>query len=348
MGCKCSKEDTKEIYADELIDNFENYFEVIKPYDNSISPTKKGALKDPRDSNKEYIEPKHSIKNVKFEESKEIERIINNKESTDNQLDKYKENNQYSSYLSNSIFSDPLLEIKITYSDTKHSQFASLKPDYFLQTVNARYFIGGSNEIIKNDLNLNDTNILSKQLYIKYEKDTKQYCLVENKQTTGIFIKIKNKISVDKNMVIYFSPFQLLVSSEIDNDNSIFSSNYNSSIERSGLYRKLKIKFLNFDKNKLHKDVSHEYTYSSKSNNHVTIGRARKCNICFPKNDRISRIQCAFQYEGNEWVLYDGDLLEDGSRTSTNGIWRLATEKTTIFNGMEVKISNTTLEFYLK
>lgn len=347
MGCKCSKEDTKEIYANELIDNFENYFDVIKPYDITASVTKKGALRESRENN----EPKQSIKNVKFEESKE--RSINyreSKDSHDNQLDKEKINNsnQYNSYFSNSIFSDPLLEIKITYSDTKHSQFASLKPDYFLQTVNARYFIGGSNEIIKNDLNLNDTNILSKQLYIKYDKDTKQYCLVENKQTTGVFIKIKNKISVDKNMVIYFSPFQLLVSSEIDNDNSIFSNNYNSSLERSGLYRKLKIKFLNFDKNKLHKDVSHEYTFSSKNKNHVSIGRARKCDICFPKNDRISRIQCAFQYEGNEWVLYDGDLLENSNKTSTNGIWRLATEKTSIYNEMEIKIANTTLEFYIK
>lgn len=55
----------------------------------------------------------------------------------------------------------------------------------------------------------------------------------------------------------------------------------------------------------------------------------------------ISRLQCTFEYKGNEWILFDGD----GSKPSTNGTWLLIAEEREIRNNMIVRVAETNIKF---
>ena len=97
------------------------------------------------------------------------------------------------------------------------------------------------------------------------------------------------------------------------------------------------------------KEIKSEYTFSSKKQNIIKIGRKRTCDIAFTKDDRVSRIQCTFLFDNNEWVLYDGEIDERKTfHNSTNGLWKLITEKVIIYNLMEVKLASTTIICYVK
>lgn len=60
-----------------------------------------------------------------------------------------------------------------------------------------------------------------------------------------------------------------------------------------------------------------------------------------------------FIYENCEWVLYDGDVdisndAKGNKSISTNGIWRLISDKIGIYNNMDMKAGTSTFHFIIK
>jgi hypothetical protein len=55
-----------------------------------------------------------------------------------------------------------------------------------------------------NDYNFNDDSIAPRQFEISFNKEKGRYYVVDNKKGTGIFVKIKNKIAVTRDMIISF------------------------------------------------------------------------------------------------------------------------------------------------
>ena len=54
------------------------------------------------------------------------------------------------------------------------------------------------------DYNFDDKNIGLHQFEISYNVDKKKYYILENKLGTGTFVKIKNKLIVNRDMIISF------------------------------------------------------------------------------------------------------------------------------------------------
>lgn len=54
------------------------------------------------------------------------------------------------------------------------------------------------------------------------------------------------------------------------------------------------------------------------------MGRGVKCDMKYEKTF-ISKVQCTFRFEDDNWVLYDGLSLKNGEhKESMNGLWLLA------------------------
>ena len=68
----------------------------------------------------------------------------------------------------------------------------------------------------------------------------------------------------------------------------------------------------------------------------VTIGRSRKCDLCFSEMKGISKLQCTLQYDSSnkEWIMLDGN----NGKKSTNGTWVFGLNTYIIYDCMVVEI----------
>lgn len=346
MGCKiCKYEDKKDNNNLNSLD-FEAFFNEIE-YHNG-NPDKSNEDKIPtikaKPIKKMEFFPEDttncSSKDYKLEYANNLTSLksINNKDIKEISLEKYDDENN-----SNRGISYDCFMLKFVNLVTKNIQKLSITPNIIEEASEGRFLLGGTSSNSLNNFDIQDENIVPKQLSIKYESN--EYILTERKQSTGLFLKINNKLAIDKNTVVVFSSYQIFISLEVDNEHQKANTSYGNNYGHSQLYRKINIKFLSLPNHSKHSIK--EFSFSSRNKALVKVGRSKSCEISFPKDEKISRVHCCFIYENNGWVLYDGDQEKyknlDKDKLSTNGIWKLITEKITIFDGMELKIGNTAI-----
>ena len=77
-------------------------------------------------------------------------------------------------------------------------------------------------------------------------------------------------------------------------------------------------------------------SYNGNNCEKVTIGRSRKCDLCFNDMKGISKLQCTLQYDSSnkEWIMLDGN----NGKKSTNGTWVFGLNTYVIYDGMVVEI----------
>ena len=61
-----------------------------------------------------------------------------------------------------------------------------------------------SDERSQNNYNFEDRNMGLRQFEISYNSEKLKYYILENKRGTGTFVKIKNKLVVNRDMIISF------------------------------------------------------------------------------------------------------------------------------------------------
>jgi len=134
-------------------------------------------------------------------------------------------------------------------------------------------------------------------------------------------VKIRQKKIIDHDMIVSFCATHMIlrVEPEVNPENKI-----------------IKIRFLQGPDNKK------EHVFTSREKKTICIGRSKTNEIVY-RDDSVSRIQCTLIYENNEWILYDGNFEGAELKTSTNGLWLLASSKIDISNEMILKTGNTTL-----
>lgn len=76
--------------------------------------------------------------------------------------------------------------------------------------------------------------------------------------------------------------------------------------------------------------------------NHILIGRDRKCDIEI-EDYLLSKVQCSLFFDANSgWNIIDGDIRTQ--KESTNGTWLYVSEEMEIVNGMVIKSYQTLLQ----
>lgn len=185
-----------------------------------------------------------------------------------------------------------------------------------------------------NDYNFLDESIGPRQFEISYSIEKGKFFIVDNKRGTGLFVKIKQKVVVDHDMIVSFCASHMILQEEPEvyhPENKI-----------------IKIKFLQGP------HQNQERTFNSKDKKIIRIGRSKQAEVIY-KDDSVSRIQCTIVFEKGEWNIYDG-YLDNGNKGSTNGLWYyyhydfyrlLASNKLEMSDDMILKTGNTTLQIKL-
>ena len=65
-----------------------------------------------------------------------------------------------------------------------------------------------------NDYNFNDDSIGSRQFEISYNTEKGKFFIVDNKKGTGLFVKIKNFVVVDHDMIVSFCASHMILQVE--------------------------------------------------------------------------------------------------------------------------------------
>lgn len=173
----------------------------------------------------------------------------------------------------------------IFYSSKGRLKRLTLRPSMFLDNENQdyskRFFIGGPDSVLRNDLDLDDSLICCKQLSIKYSHEESLYILSERKQTTGLFLKLKSRFVLDKITVISFHNYHIMISAEYGRENTGCAD---SDFVNRQLQSKLRVKFLMGEQ-------MEEYVFSNRLSSVIRIGRSKNCNIVL-KNEHVSRVHC--------------------------------------------------------
>jgi hypothetical protein len=191
--------------------------------------------------------------------------------------------------------------IVITPNSITSSQGASIK------ALNDKFYfgripVGGSNLTNnKNDYNFSDDSIGNRQFEISFKDD--KFYVIDNKKGTGLFVKIKDEVMVDHDMIVSFCASHMIL--QVENEKQQQATTGEKII---------KIRFLQgAHQNK-------ERAFSSKEKTIIRIGRSKEAEIVY-KDDSVSRIQCTLAFESGEWILYDGQLENGSNKSSTNGLW---------------------------
>lgn len=196
-------------------------------------------------------------------------------------------------------FTKPIDIIRITQNDISSSQGK-------LQKANGPFSFGSS---LIGDYNIiGDPNIACNQFDISYDELVMKYYINDVNQGTGVFLKIKVRCIIENGFVFNYS-----------NNNSM------KFIIEKGKPNQIIIQFLEgeFKENIV--------SFSSCRYKKIRLGRA-KTNEIICECNTISRIQWTIIYESGTWVIYNGSFEEEHHHPSTNGLWRLITEKTEITN----------------
>lgn len=262
MGCQLCKSEKEEIEKTEFHNEdeaFNDYFNDFKSKEGQMASRLNipiiNILKDKEKSERENKIQFDVIKKGRNEpESNQIKPIPIERELIGN---------------------DVSLNIEIISSENKETQYLTLTPNDF-PTLNTIFNIGGLSNVIKNDFTINTTTLPAKYIGISFNRLTKEFSITEQKAGKGLFCKINECFIIDKQSIFFFLPYQFIVSTE-----------------KVDLDKKLNVKFVNIsNKEKQTKGMKTEFTFLSSENKVIKLGRKRSCEICFPKDDRISKIQC--------------------------------------------------------
>jgi len=73
-----------------------------------------------------------------------------------------------------------------------------------------------------NDYYFDDTSMASRQFEISYNSEKSKYYILENKKGTGTFLKIKQKLPVNRDMIISFCSCHMVLQVSPDGKKIIF------------------------------------------------------------------------------------------------------------------------------
>lgn len=296
MGCRICTKDNLQDPIEIQSNVFENFFETTTAKEEgknleSVDSSKMVKFKAIKHKSAEESIDNH-VKSFKKSsdhkyscESKDDE-LIHSKEVEDqNSVDKKKKRSEC-----NLVF---------TCSKSRTTKQTVLKPEDFydkeLKEYAKRFFIGGPNSVLPNDLDLDDESINPKHLSIKYIPDEDSFVLSERKQSTGLFLKLKKRLIVDKNTIICFRNYHILISRENDDE-----SNLASEDTKHQHFVKLKIRFLTGDKKE-------DQVFSNRTKCIVKIGRSKQCQIVL-KDEHVSRVHCRYELVN----IYKASSLKKG------------------------------------
>ena len=167
------------------------------------------------------------------------------------------------------------------------------------------------------DYIIEDNSISPIQFYINYNENKKQYYIMDNLSGTGTFVKLNKEIKIEQDMIISFCVDYMY---------------FNIIILKNGI-NKINIKFLNKNKNS---EKNSEISFDNKEYKSFTIGRSNQCNYIYDE-DSVSKIQCTFIFENDNWYIYDGLYSPNEKKISTNGLWLLTKNNICLNNNMILK-----------
>lgn len=169
-----------------------------------------------------------------------------------------------------------------------------------------------------NDFIIPDTEpgVGKHHLVIRYNVQTKTYCLKDLGEGTGTFVRLDNFLVLKNGYIISFGDSHMVV--QLQGENELNFSNTT-----------LTVRFLDGPK------IDQVYTFTPEEGP-IQVGRMVDCRIRFDDNS-LSRYQCTIKFENEKWVLKDGD----GKKSSTNGTWLFADEYFEIYDELVFKAGQT-------
>lgn len=155
----------------------------------------------------------------------------------------------------------------------------------------------------------NDEYIQPNQFEICYNDIENKYYISEGKQSSGLFLKIKECLKIHNGLILNYS-----------NNNTmkfiLDACNNDCSIE--------------FLEGEFKGNI---FSFNSTDYKTVRLGRAQT-NEIISKNNSVSRIQWMIVFKKNNWMIYDGGFeKENNYKPSSNGLWLLVLGKSEIIDG---------------
>jgi pSer/pThr/pTyr-binding forkhead associated (FHA) protein len=182
-----------------------------------------------------------------------------------------------------------------------------------------------------NDIVIYDETI--SRFHAKIYKVRNKFYIKDQGSTVGTFLKIQEKIKLEKNLIFEIGSFQFKVNKIIINNSAHLDVKIKESYVEISLYQNLDDSIL---ENPIEQEV---YNYLLKSGD--TIGRKNNNIVAFPSDLHMSNVHSKIEFSGH--CFYIEDLI------STNGTWlRISPEfqksQKVLLNNEDVfKIGNNTL-----
>lgn len=187
---------------------------------------------------------------------------------------------------------------------------------------------------------------------IEYEASRNVYMLKDLGDGTGTFIRVVEKRSIKKNVILSFTTLHLAVLFPNKQDHDALDPSLKEISKDDITDPKTYFMYFNSLGSLLKYLMSREENFSKISTNHstftpadspITIGRGNSATISIPKKG-LSRVQCTYCcitsricYEELNWTLHDGD----GVKQSTNGTWIFVEDAYELVNGLVFKAGQT-------
>lgn len=311
MGCslisrKCCCKD-KSTYQNDL--------KIIKQNDNNDNNNNESSLENENIHLKLQLNSSTKEKKISERQTKEELHNIpiknNNELEQTNQkpIDIYINDNKYKKD-NKEIIKYPKLVLIISDSinNSEISQ-VQLTPN----SINGKTIEKSNNKYIKYTFGNNDSysyiipcdQSTEQKFTIYLDNHKNKYYVQDDKSGTGLFVKLKDKIQVFNGMLISFYidfMYITIIPDQTDNNN-----------------KELRIKFIKGQ-------FKQRLVFNSKDKKIIKIGRDKLCDFVYD-NDSISKVQCTFVYDSDNWFLYDGCYNNYQLKNSTNGLWFLANHK---------------------
>lgn len=347
MGCKLCKYEEKNIDSSSKSFDFDQFFnEKYEPNGNS---KQEEALKNVKSR---VIKREIYSINLQLEDENTIARspndLIRSVNASNNA--ELKERGLYLITEDKEENNERICEIKFYNSRTKKSEILELSPQKVRECKDQKFILGGQSDSSHNDFEINDSKIYPRQLSLKIDNNN-EFIIIERKQNTGFFYKIKKCHPIDKNSIIVFGNYQMFLTIESEGQTTSMQNSSGIKYRHSKLHRRINIQFLNHSNDS---QLERIYSFSSKDYGVIKAGRSKSCDILFSQDEKISRVQFSLVYADNGWVIYDGDYeevnieVEDCDKQSKNGIWKLITERFVLAEGQVLKLCDTTLYIKMK
>jgi hypothetical protein len=154
------------------------------------------------------------------------ERERDSKENNDEFREKKaQEEKKKESEKGDAIIKYPKLEITVTSAKNPNEErLITVTPNSIngcIKPIGYKFYFGKEDKYSnkKNDYNFNDETVGARQFEISFNQDKNKFFIVDNKRGTGLFVKIKNKIAVDHDMIVSFCASHMILQTEIDRNN---------------------------------------------------------------------------------------------------------------------------------